>query len=93
MEQNNKITVENYLHSYYQFQDRQSGISLVYSYTKKNYIYNVYCIEQTLLKEIFTVEYEFLDEALQTVNSEFGTWKLVTLKENEKTGCSSCSAH
>ena len=91
--QNNyTMTEENYSYSYYSFEDRQSGISLVYSPSKKSYLYNVYCLEQTLLKELFTVEYDFLEDALKTVNSEFGNWKLKTFEE-KKSSCSSCTAH
>ena len=88
----NTITEDNYTYSYYSFEDRQSGISLVYSLEKKAYLYNVYCIEQTLLKELFTVEYDFLDDAIETVNSEFGSWNLKTFEE-KKSSCSSCQAH
>ena len=71
----NTITEDNYSYSYYNFEDRQSGISLVYSPSKKSYLYNVYCIEQTLLKELFTVEYDFLEDA---INNVLDTWILAS---------------
>jgi hypothetical protein len=43
-----------------------------------------------LLKELFTSEYEFLNDALAVVNDEFGQWELVDLSAKE--GCGSCVA-
>jgi hypothetical protein len=85
------LTEENFLTSYLRFEDRQAGVGLVYSPDDGRYSYNAYCLEMTLLKELLTVEYEFLEDALACVNEEFGTWDLVPYED--KNGCSSCSAH
>ncbi len=85
----NSITAENFEYSYFKFNDRQAGISLVFDHETQSYLYNVYCLETKILKELFGCEYEFLDDALEIVNSEFGTWPLIEVPE--KTGCGSCS--
>jgi hypothetical protein len=87
---NQKLTAENYSHSILQFRDRQAGVSEVYDPDGDNYTYNAYCIEATLLTELYTCEYEFLEDALTAVNEEFGQWDLVDL--GEKSGCGSCVA-
>ncbi len=85
------LTEENFLHSYLRFNDRQAGVSLLYCEEKKSYYYNSYCVESKLLKELFSVEHDFLCDAIDLVNQEFGTWELVTIEE-KKSGCSSCHA-
>lgn len=85
-----QLTEFNYEYSYLQFQDRQAGISLVYSPEEERYYYNAYCIEMKNLKELFTVEYLFLEEALETINAEFFGWELKSF--DKKSGCSSCAA-
>lgn len=85
----NQITPENYTTHFKRFQKRQAGISLSYSNSEKKFFYNAYCVETELLKELFTVEYEFLEDALKTVNDEFATWELAPYEE--KSGCSTCS--
>jgi hypothetical protein len=87
---NHKLTAENYSHSILQFRDRQAGVSEVYDPDGDNYTYNAYCIEATLLTELYTCEFEFLEDALTAVNEEFGQWDLVDLAE--KSGCGSCVA-
>lgn len=86
------LTSENYLHSYLNFGDRQAGISLVYCHEKEKFYYNAYCLESKLLKELFSVEYEFLEDALVTLNSEFGQWELKSHDKTENKGCDSCAA-
>jgi hypothetical protein len=85
-----KITEENYSHSILQFRDRQAGVSVVFDPTADRFTYNAYCIEAKLLTELFTCEFEFLGDALETINSEFGQWELVDL--SKKSGCGSCVA-
>ncbi len=82
---------ENYSHSFYNFGDRQAGVGLVFCPNENKFYYNAYCVEAKILKELFSVEYEFLQDALATVNSEFGQWEL---KSHEKTkeGCNTCVA-
>ena len=84
------LTNDNFEHAYLQFEDRQAGVGIVYDPGEERYFYNAYCIERTLLKELMAVEYEFLDDALETINAEFSTWELVL--HEEKKGCGSCAA-
>lgn len=83
------LTPENWEHSYLQFQDRQAGVSLVYSAEEDCYYYNAYCLEMKILKDLLSVEFDFLSDALSFINNEFHTW---TLKEHGESGCSSCAA-
>ena len=88
---NKQLNDENYLTSAFKFRDRQAGVSIIYNPDDDSYTYNAYCLETKIMKELFTVEYEFLDEAIQTINDEFGTWELVDLA-NKKSSCGSCVA-
>lgn len=85
------LSSENYTDNYYNFEDRQAGVSLVFCPEKNRFFYNAYCVEKKLLKELFSVEYDFLEDALHTVNSEFGQWELKTF-EKKKEGCGTCVA-
>lgn len=84
------LTPDNYDHTILQFRDRQAGVSVVYDPEDNCYTYNAYCIEAKLLEELFSCEYQFLDDALATINSEFGTWEKIDL--SAKKGCGSCVA-
>lgn len=84
------ITAENFDYTILQFRDRQAGVSVIYDPEDDRYTYNAYCLETKLLEELFTCEYEFLDDALETINSEFGTWEKIDL--SAKKGCGSCVA-
>lgn len=86
-----KLTHENYDHSYLNFQDRQAGVSLVFCPSEKRYFYNAYCVEIVLMKELFSVEFEYLDDALDTIHAEFGQWELKSFEE-KKEGCGTCIA-
>lgn len=86
------LTADNFQTFYYRFQERQAGVGLVYSPTDERYFYNAYCIEAKLLQELFAVEYDYLEDALATINAEFGTWELVTFDEADKKNCGSCVA-
>lgn len=90
IDQTTKLTNENYSYSVLVFRDRQAGVSEVYDPFEKRYSYNAYCLEKKLVKELFSCEYEFLDDALGVVNSEFGTWELQSFEEEK--GCGSCVA-
>jgi len=85
------LTADNYLNKAFRFQARQAGVSLIFDPHNEHYTYNAYCLETEIMKELFTVEHDFLEDALELVNQEFGNWELVDLGE-EKTGCSSCAA-
>ena len=84
-----KLTEENYLTKVFQFRDRQAGVSEIYDPTTETYTYNAYCLEKKLMKELFTVEHDFLTDAIDLINDEFGTWELVDLNDS---GCGSCAA-
>ena len=91
MQSTKKITDKNFQESYLIFQDRQAGIGLVYCPKDEKYFYNVYCLELKLMKELFSVEYEFLDDALTALNGEFGHWEMKTY-EDKQSGCGNCAA-
>ncbi len=88
---NYKLTSENYQTNFLRFRDRQAGIGLVYCPDEQMFWYNVYCIETKLLKELVSVEFEFLEDALEMVNEDFATWDLGSFEE-KKAGCGSCVA-
>lgn len=85
-----KLNEENYTHSILRFRDRQAGVSEVYDPETDGYTYNAYCIEAKLLTELYSCEFEFLHDALDVINEEFGQWDLVDL--STKSGCGSCVA-
>lgn len=81
---------ENYMDMVFKFNDRQAGISCIYSDETKSFSYNAYCLETKLLKELFSAEFSYLTDALELVNDEFGTWALVRL--DGKSDCGTCAA-
>lgn len=85
-----KLNVDNFMHSYLRFNDRQAGVSAVFCPSEQKFYYNAYCLEMKVLKELMSVEFEFLDDALDLINEEFSTWDTVDF-EPEK-GCGSCAA-
>lgn len=85
-----KLNADNYTHSVLVFRDRQAGVSEIYDPAENLYSYNAYCMEKKLVKELFTCEYEFLEDALHVVNEEFGTWDVESFEEDK--GCGSCVA-
>lgn len=85
-----KLTEENYTSSFLRFGERQAGVNIVYCPEEKKYFYNAHCFETKILKELMSVEFEFLDDALELINDEFSTWDKVDF-EPEK-GCGSCAA-
>jgi hypothetical protein len=84
-----KLTEENYDHSVLVFRDRQAGVSEIYDPERDSFSYNAYCLEKKLVKELFTCEYDFLTDALEVINEEFGSWDLESF---DKKGCGSCVA-
>lgn len=84
------LTQENFTHQSYRWRDRQAGVGLVYDHELQRYFYNAYCVEVKLLKELFCCEYEFLDDALDCINQEFGNWELVSFEGKKE--CGSCAA-
>ena len=82
---------ENFMTHTFTWRTRQAGVSVIYDAENDLYSYNAYCMETEKLKELFTCEYEYLDDALEVVNSEYGNWPLVELSP-EKYGCGSCAA-
>lgn len=84
------LTSENFSDSFLRFGDRQAGISLVYCPDEERFFYNAYCVEAKILKELFSVEHLYLEDALETINSEFANWELISF--DQKKGCDSCVA-
>jgi hypothetical protein len=87
-----KLTEKNYMEACLRFRDRQAGVGVVYCPDEKRYYYNAYCLETKLVKELMSVEYEFLDDALEFIDDEFGTWEIEKFEESESSGCSTCVA-
>jgi hypothetical protein len=85
-----KITSANYRDTVLVFRDRQAGIGEVYDPETETYTYNAYCLEKKLLKELWTSEFSYLDDALGRLNEEFGTWEKEDFEEEK--GCGSCVA-
>lgn len=85
-----KIDSSNYTYKVFMFEDRQAGIGLVYDPFSEKFNYNVYCLETKLMKEIYSEEFNFLDDAIEHVHDEFGQWKLTEFQE--ESSCGSCSA-
>ena len=85
------LTDENFPTHAFTWRTRQAGISVVFDGENEQYSYNAYCIETKQLKELFTCEYDFLEDALVVINQEYGNWELSELSP-EKTGCGSCAA-
>ena len=78
-----KLTSENYSFSYYSFRSRQAGVNVVYSNDDDCYYYNAYCIENKILRELLSNEFNFLDDALEFINHEFGKWELQSYEEKK----------
>ena len=85
------LNIENYDEKAFFFRDRQAGVSEIYNPDSKSYTYNAYCLETKLMKELFTVEYDFLEDALEIINQEFGSWEIDSLG-TKKSECSTCVA-
>ncbi len=86
-----KLDAENFQEKAFRFRERQAGVSVVYDPFKDAYTYNAYCLETKIMKELFTVEFDFLDDALELMNDEFGSWEIFDLSE-KSSGCSTCVA-
>ncbi len=88
---NSQLSFDNFMQSVFRFQDRQAGVSLIFDPNSKTYSYNAYCLETKIMKELFTVECDYLDEALALINDEFGGWELVDLSQSQSS-CGTCVA-
>ncbi len=86
-----QLSVENFMQKAFRFNDRQAGVSLIFDPERDQFTYNAYCLETHLMKELFTVEQDYLDDALELINAEFGSWELVDLS-GKTSGCGSCAA-
>ena len=87
-----KLNDQNFQESYLRFRDRQAGVGVVYCPEENRYFYNAYCLEMKLLKELMSVEFEFLDDALEFIDDEFGTWDIENYEDKKDSGCGSCVA-
>ena len=83
------ISVDNFDHTVLVFRDRQAGVAAIYDPFEERYLYNAYCLEKKLMKELFSQEYDFLEDAITVINEEFGSWEMESF---DKKGCSSCVA-
>jgi hypothetical protein len=83
------LTAENYTDTVLTFRDRQAGVSEIYDPHLNEYTYNAYCMEKKLIKELWTVEFDYLEDALKRVNEEFGSWETESF---DRKGCGSCVA-
>ena len=48
------------------FRDRQAGVSSILIQKQRLTLITPHCLERELMKELFTVEFDFLDDALTT---------------------------
>ena len=85
------LTQDNYMDQAFVFRTRQAGVSLIFDPAHERYVYNAYCLETKLLKELFTQEFHDLEAAIARINDEFGNWELKAVGE-DKSGCGSCVA-
>jgi hypothetical protein len=83
------INAENFEHTVLVFRDRQAGVSFVYDPFDNSYTYNAYVVETKLVKEIHAQEFDFLEDAINYINDEFGNWEV---RDFDTKGCGSCSA-
>ena len=83
------LTATNFLHSCLMFEQRQAGIAVIYCYLTEQYIYHAYCLETKLLKDLVSVEFDDLTDAIQYINDEFSSWELTSFDQG---GCGSCHA-
>lgn len=91
--QESKLTQQNFLEKVFNFRDRQAGVSVIFDPHNSRFSYNAYCLEKQIMKELFTVEHEYLEDALDLINKEFGSWELTDLSNEKKNnGCGSCVA-
>ncbi len=86
-----RLDSDNYLEKAFRFRDRQAGVSVIFNPEGESFTYNAYCLETKIMKELFTVEFDYLDDALQLMNDECGSWELIDLGE-QSNGCGSCVA-
>lgn len=87
---NSLLTEDNYLEKALRHHDRQAGVSIIYDPEQEVYTYNAYCLELVLMKELLTSEFDYLEDAIEFINSEFSSWELVGLAKDS--GCGSCVA-
>ena len=80
------LTPDNFTSMALRHLDRQAGVSMIYDPDDDIFVYNAYCLELKLLKELFSQECTTLEEALEMINAEFGGWTLADLAVEHK-GC------
>lgn len=83
----------NFLHSCLAFESRQAGVSAIYSPEEQRFSYHAYCLETKLRKDLVSVEYQRLEDALDYINTEFAHWKMKSWDEGSKKSCGDCHAH
>ncbi len=85
-----KLNTENFDHKVLSFRDREAGVSVIFDPDSKQFTYNAYCLELKLMRELYSCEFYFLEDALNHIEEEFGSWELKEL--TKKSGCGSCVA-
>jgi hypothetical protein len=83
------LTTENFSYTAYQWRDRQAGVGVIFDPEREQFIYNAYCVETKLMKELFSCEFDFLEDALALVNEEYSNWEEFSF---DKKGCGTCVA-
>ena len=78
-EQPGALTPDNFTSMALRHRDRQAGVSMIYDPETDIFVYNAYCLELKLLKELFSHECATLEEALAVINDQFSTWELTEL--------------
>lgn len=88
------LTSSNFLHSYLSFEQRQAGVGVIYCGDRDQYTYHAYCHETKLRRDLVSVEYDDLQQALDYVNEEFAHWSLKNFDTKKgKSDCGNCQAH
>ncbi|MCY4444450.1 MAG: hypothetical protein OXC44_06610 [Proteobacteria bacterium] len=85
------LTEKNFLTACLTFEKRQAGVSVIFCPQKNRYFYHAYCLEKDLLKDLLSLEFLALEEALSYINDEFNGWKVTEFKDNQK-NCGTCHA-
>ncbi|MCY4380812.1 MAG: hypothetical protein OXC40_04490 [Proteobacteria bacterium] len=84
------LSTSNFLTSCLSFEDRQAGVSIIYCHQSDKYVYHGYCLETKLSRDLMSVEFDVLEDAISYINEEFLGWQLQLF--NDDGGCGSCHA-
>lgn len=59
----------------------------------EDFFYLVTCTDQNHNEEFFQKKFKTLPEAVENINSLYGKWPLIDLRNKSEGGCSTCEAH